>query len=58
MALRIAELMATERPCWIYNRKCAEMGVNDTKGKPFWRKYSNVRVALLQHVAVNGACSR
>mmetsp|Transcript_14552 Transcript_14552/g.27970 ORF Transcript_14552/g.27970 Transcript_14552/m.27970 type:complete len:493 (+) Transcript_14552:154-1632(+) len=46
VALRIAELMATERPCWIYNRKCAEMGVNDTKGKPFWRKYSNPDATL------------
>jgi hypothetical protein len=43
VAMLIAKLVAEERPCWIYNRKCAAMNLTDTTGRPFWRKFNSVR---------------
>ena len=42
VALRIAELLAQDRPCWIYNRDCARSNATGLNGKPFWRKLSAV----------------
>jgi len=39
VARRIYELMAADRPCWIFTRDCVRANMTDTRGKPFQNKY-------------------
>jgi hypothetical protein len=48
VAMKIARLVAEERPCWIFNRKCARMNFTDTTGKPYWQKFNKVGAPLLR----------
>ena len=54
VAMKIAQLVAEERPCWIYNRKCARMNLTDTTGKPFWQKFNKVGAPLAAGIFSRG----
>lgn len=56
VAMKIARLVAEERPCWIYNRKCARMNLTDTTGKPYWQKFNKVGAPLVRLLRLVPLC--